>query len=180
MDNMFTKQLLSDLDDDFAKRAPWLEQSGYIVSGKEVKGMLERLDELNTAPNPPSDIEKICLALNALHPEMRAIVRADASGSFPTAYTSWAPYTHAKLAAFELRSGSNNSYPKHQQQYRQQSQKALPEHLVPGHERSVCNKCGNLGHPNVLAKKGDRHVCPLYDPNFKRQSAQHGDKRPRT
>jgi hypothetical protein len=182
MDELFTKRLLSDLDDDFAKRAPYLEQSGYIVSGKEVKGLLEKLEELNTAPNPPTDVEKICLALNALHPEMRAIVRADATGSFPTSYSTWAPYANAKLASFELRSSSSSPYPNkpHQQHPRQpQQQKALQEHLVPGHERSVCIKCGNLGHSNVLAKRGDRYVCPMYAPNFKKYN-QDGDKRRRT
>lgn len=191
MDELFTKQLLSDLDDDFAKRSPWLEQSGYITSGKDVKTMLERLDnEMNTAPNPPRDVDKICMAMNALHPDMRAIVRADASGAFPTCFSTWAPYANAKLASFELRpnnSSSNGNQLRQQQQQqhqlnRQQQQlRAQPEHIVPGHERTMCNKCNNLGHPNVLAKNGDRFVCPMYNPNFKHSKDGNGNgKRPRS
>jgi hypothetical protein len=181
MDELFTKQLLSHLDDDFAKRSPWLENSGYITSGKDVKPMLERLDsEMSSAPTPPSDVEKICLAMNALCPDMRAIVRADASGAFPTSFSAWAPYANAKLASFEMRSGSNNGAHTQQQyqhhrpyQRQQQQQRPLAEHVVPGHERTRCIKCNNLGHPNVLAKNGERYVCPEYDPNFKRNGKRH-------
>lgn len=151
--------------------------------------MLERLDnEMNTAPNPPCDVDKVCMALNAMHPEMRAIVRADASGGFPTNFSTWAPYANAKLAGFELRvsSNSNGSQLRQQQQYQQNRQqqqlRAQPEHIVPGHERTICIKCHNLGHPNVLAKNGERFVCPLYNPDFNKYSkgTNGNGKRPRT
>jgi hypothetical protein len=189
LDNLFSKQLLSDLDDDFAKRAPWLESSGWVTSGKDVKSMLERLDnETNTAPNPPSDVEKICLALNALHPEARALVRSDAAGAFPTVFAAWAPYAHAKLAAFEPRSSSSSA--QHRGQY-QQPERALPEHTVPGYETVRCRSCKRLGHPGPLAKRGDRFVCPDYRSDYNKRSADgqnghgsnHGNgnnKQPRT